>query len=114
MKRSMQNKFDDRNQMQLNFDKSCDEPRPVCEQATKLRRKPATLDLVKRDKTQLTEQRAHLPSKPLAVTIKDACAYLGVQRSTVYNLMDNNRLQWQKIGSRRLIMFESMERLLGI
>ncbi len=53
-------------------------------------------------------------SRPLAVTIKDACAHLGVGRTTVYALMEREKLAWQKIGARRVILFSSIEELLGI
>lgn len=48
---------------------------------------------------------------PLAVSILAAGAYLGVGRSTVYNLLATGRLDSIRIGRRRLVTSRSIAHL---
>lgn len=97
-------------QMQLDFDR----PQPhVLAKPTKLPINcPATESSKRQSRTY--SPAAVVSPKPLAVPIKAACAYLGIKRSTVYNLMKCEKLAWQKIGARRVVLFASMETLLGM
>jgi excisionase family DNA binding protein len=65
-------------------------------------------------RTQQKQVHVNAVSRPLAVPIRDACCYLGVGRTTVYELMASGKLTWQKIGARRVILFSSIENLLGL
>jgi excisionase family DNA binding protein len=49
--------------------------------------------------------------KPLTVTIPDATRMVGLSRSRIYELLGEGRLQSRKIGRRRLIVVQSLERL---
>lgn len=50
--------------------------------------------------------------KPLTVTVKQAMSLSGLGCSTLYKLMAAGTLVRRKIGSRTLISYESLERLL--
>jgi predicted DNA-binding transcriptional regulator AlpA len=52
------------------------------------------------------------PLKPITVTVKQALHLSGLGCSTIYKLMANGTLLRRKIGSRTLISYESLERLL--
>jgi len=52
------------------------------------------------------------PLKPLTVTVKQAMSLSGLGCSTLYKLMAAGTLVRRKIGSRTLISYESLERLL--
>jgi hypothetical protein len=97
-------------QMQLDFDR----PQPLAlAEPAKLPVNRAAAEPSKRQPRTYSPV-ADVSPKPLAVPIKVACAYLGVKRSTVYNLMKCEKLAWQKIGARRVVLFASMETLLGM
>jgi excisionase family DNA binding protein len=51
--------------------------------------------------------------KPLTVTVKQARSLSGLGCSTLYKLMADGTLMRRKIGSRTLINYESLERLLA-
>lgn len=62
--------------------------------------------------------RPHSPSvqehtAKLAYSIKDACAALGLSRSTLYNLIDAGELRALKVAGRRLIPTASIEAMLS-
>jgi excisionase family DNA binding protein len=48
----------------------------------------------------------------LTLRLPDAVLYSGLGRSTLYNLISSGRLQSVKIGSRRLILRESLDALM--
>ena len=49
-------------------------------------------------------------TKPLTVTIPQACELTGLGRSTIYRLFDAGTLQRLKAGSRTLIKVADLER----
>ena len=51
------------------------------------------------------------PPNKIADTIKEATAAIGLSRSTVYKLMASGELQTIRIGKRRLIRTEALNRL---
>lgn len=51
--------------------------------------------------------------EPLAAQICDAALMLGVQRTTIYRLMDEGLLDSIKIGKRRLVLIDSVHRLVN-
>jgi len=52
------------------------------------------------------------PDHRLALRINDAVAVSGLGRSTIYKLIDSEKLRSVKIGKRRLVIRESLESLL--
>lgn len=52
--------------------------------------------------------RNFIKNKPLLVSIKDATLILGVCRGTIYKLLDQDCFESVKIGTRRLIVQESL------
>ena len=52
---------------------------------------------------------AESPLEPLAVSVKEAASLLGVGRSTVFELIREQRLASIKVGKRRLIPTEELE-----
>lgn len=52
------------------------------------------------------------PPKPITVTIADALSLSGLGRTKLYELINDGMLETVKIGRRRLIKMESLERLL--
>jgi excisionase family DNA binding protein len=53
------------------------------------------------------------PPKPLAVTINEACRIAGLGKSKIYQCLADGRLRGTKVDRRRLILLESIERLLS-
>ncbi len=53
------------------------------------------------------------PSRPLTVTVKTACAFLGVGRTTMWALVKAERVKTTRVGRRRLIIFASLEALVA-
>ena len=53
-----------------------------------------------------------IPPSKIAYTIKEAAAAIGLSRSTIYKLMASGELQTIRIGQRRLIRAEALNRLL--
>jgi len=51
----------------------------------------------------------HHMTKPLTVTIPQACKLTGLGRSTIYRLFENGKLQRLKAGSRTLIKVSDLE-----
>ena len=57
-------------------------------------------------------------SKPLPVheraafTVGDACRYTSISKTRLYRYMDDGELQFKKLGQRRLILRESLDRLI--
>jgi len=52
------------------------------------------------------------PTKPLAVSIGKACWLLGIGRTTIYQLINTDRLLTTTIGRRRLVIYASLNALL--
>jgi excisionase family DNA binding protein len=52
------------------------------------------------------------PNDRVALRINDAVAMSGLGRSTIYKLIDSEKLRSVKIGKRRLVIRESLESLL--
>ncbi len=50
---------------------------------------------------------------PITLSIADAAALIGVSRSTIYKLINTQRLKAIKIGTRTLITMASVETLLA-
>jgi excisionase family DNA binding protein len=55
--------------------------------------------------TTTTSQR---PAEPLALSILEVAATLGIGRSSVYNLIDAGQLTAVKIGRRRVIPYAAL------
>jgi excisionase family DNA binding protein len=51
------------------------------------------------------------PPSKIAYTIKEATAAIGLSRSTIYKLMASGELRTIRIGQRRLIRAEALNRL---
>jgi excisionase family DNA binding protein len=51
--------------------------------------------------------------EPVAVTVTDACAAIGVGRTMLYQLLSERKLDSVTIGRRRLITTESIRRLVA-
>lgn len=47
------------------------------------------------------------------VSIREAAKVLGVGRSSIYQMLSDHRLESLKLGRRRLVTIESINRLLG-
>ena len=52
--------------------------------------------------------------KPVTMTIKGACSYSGLSKSTLYNLVNAKKLEIRKVGKRTLITTASIENVLGL
>jgi excisionase family DNA binding protein len=55
-----------------------------------------------------------LPLEPLTVTVKEAERLTGLGTTTIYKLIGAKELQTVKIGSRTLIVYSSIKKLLGL
>jgi len=51
--------------------------------------------------------------RPLAVTVKAACKFIGVGRTTMWGLIKSGRVETARIGRRRVVLFASLEALLA-
>jgi len=52
--------------------------------------------------------------KPImALSIRDACAAVGIGRSTLYGLINSGQLEARALGGRTVIPAESLERLVA-
>jgi excisionase family DNA binding protein len=56
----------------------------------------------------------HTDPKPIAVTVKAACRMGGFGLTKAYELIESGELASLKIGRRRLIRVDSLERLLAV
>lgn len=52
-------------------------------------------------------------AKRLAVPVDDACEIIGVGRTKMYELIDQGRVKSITIGRRRLVVYASLEALVG-
>ncbi len=48
------------------------------------------------------------------MTINEACVYMRVSRSTIYNLAKDNKLPIRKVAGRSLILRSDIHSLLGV
>lgn len=55
---------------------------------------------------------APLPDTPAVGTVPEAATALRVSRMTVYRLLDDGILEEVRIGTRRLVLWESVQRML--
>jgi excisionase family DNA binding protein len=51
--------------------------------------------------------------KPVSVTIEEAKRLTGLGRTTLYALMAEGKLKTTTIGRRRLVLYSSIEKLVG-
>jgi excisionase family DNA binding protein len=51
--------------------------------------------------------------KPVAVSVSSAVSLTGLSRTKLYKLIDDGRLEAVRVDGRRLVLFESIERLLA-
>jgi hypothetical protein len=63
--------------------------------------------------TGLSHQELH-GEKPLTVTVATARKISGLGNTTIWALIKNRTLESISIGRRRLILYRSLEKLLGI
>ena len=61
-----------------------------------------------------SKPRRLAPPKPLALTLDDASKATGLGLTTIYELISEGRLKSLSIGRRRLVLYSSIEDLLGI
>lgn len=54
------------------------------------------------------------PPKPLALTLDDTSRTTGLGLTTIYELINEGRLKSLSVGRRRLVLYSSIESLLGI
>lgn len=52
--------------------------------------------------------------KPVTMTIKGACEYSSLSKSTLYNFANAKKLEIRKVGKRTLITTASLDKLLGV
>ncbi len=52
--------------------------------------------------------------RPLAVTVETAKCLIGVGNTTLWKLIKEKKLRTARVGARTLIIYESIEELLGI
>ena len=50
---------------------------------------------------------------PISVNIDEACRLVGVRRSTIYKLVNDNKLRLVKIRRRSVIPFSDLEKLIA-
>jgi excisionase family DNA binding protein len=55
-----------------------------------------------------------LPLEPLTVTVKETERITGLGTTTIYKLIGNKKLETTKIGTRTLIVYSSIKKLLGL
>ncbi len=55
---------------------------------------------------------AHQTIDPVAVTIPTACAASGLGRTKLYELIGAGRVESVRVGTRRLVIFESLKSFL--
>ena len=61
---------------------------------------------------QPTRTRRETP-KPVSVTIDDTCRITGLGRTKIYELIGEGKLKTKTIGRRRLVIYASIEALVG-
>ena len=51
--------------------------------------------------------------KPVSITVDDTCRITGLGRTKIYELIGEGKLRTKTIGRRRLVMYASIEALMG-
>ena len=51
--------------------------------------------------------------KPVSTTVDDACRITGLGRTKIYELIGEGKLRTKTIGRRRLVIYASIEALMG-
>ena len=51
--------------------------------------------------------------KPVSTTVDDACRITGLGRTKIYELIGEGKLKTKTIGRRRLVIYASIEALMG-
>ena len=59
-------------------------------------------------------QKPRSAPKPLAVTVRHGREILGIGHTKFYELIGDGRIQTKMIDGRRLVIYSSLEKLLGI
>jgi excisionase family DNA binding protein len=54
----------------------------------------------------------HEPTKPISVTVSDACSISGLGRTLIYELISDGKLKTATIGRRRLVIYASLAALI--
>jgi excisionase family DNA binding protein len=52
-------------------------------------------------------------TKPLALSVKDACRIIGVGNTTLWKLIADGQIRTIRIGRKRLVIYASLEALLS-
>lgn len=55
--------------------------------------------------------RNHPAASPIWLTVEQAIGYSGIKRNALYRLIHEGRIRSTKVGERRLIYRESLEKL---
>ena len=56
----------------------------------------------------------HWQREPLTVTINEAVRLVGISRSRMYELINAGDVSTVKLGGRRLVHLDSLQRLVGV
>jgi Helix-turn-helix domain len=51
---------------------------------------------------------------PIAVTIPDACKFVGLGKTSLYELIAAQKVRTKKIGRRTLVIYRSLEELISV
>lgn len=62
----------------------------------------------------MTDQPATATTSTLLLSVEDAASELCISRTTLYQLLEAGSIRSMKVGSRRLIVRESVERFIEI
>lgn len=57
-----------------------------------------------------SENEVHQP-KPLSVSVKTACALVGIGNTKMWELIKDGRVETVTIGRKRLVLYGSLEKL---
>lgn len=52
--------------------------------------------------------------QPITCSVLDAAKALSVSRGTIYNWMNEGRIETVRVGRRRLVKIDSLKRLAGV
>ena len=50
--------------------------------------------------------------EPISVSVADACRAIGLGRTKFYELIDSNQVETVKLGTRTLVKYDSLKRLI--
>lgn len=54
-----------------------------------------------------------MTTSPKLISVKEAFEYIGIRKTKFYELVAENSVETLKIGSRRLVVLESLDRLIA-